>query len=161
MIEVHWEEFKQQAPGLAALGEERFGRTGLVLLGSLRRDGSPRISPVEPLIYSGKLYLGMMWQSRKALDLIRDNRCTVNSVVSDRHAGEGEFKVFGRAEEVKDLAEREGYSQVLYERIGFKPEEPEYHLFAIDIASASYAEVRDGEWHREFWSEDSRIPNRK
>jgi hypothetical protein len=76
---MHWEEFKQQAPQLAAKGEDRFDRAGLVLLGSLRRNGFPRISPVEPLIVHGKLYLGMMWQSRKALDLIRDPRCTITA----------------------------------------------------------------------------------
>ena len=77
-----WEDFKQSAPILAALGEERFQRTGLVLIATLRKDGWPRISPVEPLIADGHLYLGMMWQSRKALDLLRDPRCTVHSVVS-------------------------------------------------------------------------------
>jgi hypothetical protein len=42
-----WEEFKCDAQELAALGEERFERTGLVLLGTLRKDGWPRINPVE------------------------------------------------------------------------------------------------------------------
>ena len=45
----------------------------------------PRISPVEPLIADGHLYLGMMWRSRKALDLLRDPRCTVHSTVSERN----------------------------------------------------------------------------
>ena len=151
---MHWDEFKRQAPGLAALGEERFKRTGLALVGSLRRTGWPRISPVEPLIAHGKLYLGMMWQSRKALDLIRDPRCTVNSVVSNKNASEGEFKAFGRAIEVWDLEERESYGRALFEHIGIKPEEPEYHLFAIDLESVSYAEVRGEEWYREFWSQE-------
>ncbi len=71
-----WKELKRSDPGLAALGEERFERTGLVLIGTLRKNGWPRISPVEALIAGGHLYLGMMWQSRKALDLLRDPRCT-------------------------------------------------------------------------------------
>jgi hypothetical protein len=33
----------------------------------------------------------MMWQSWKALDLVRDPRCTVHSTISDRHTTEGEF----------------------------------------------------------------------
>ena len=88
-----WEEFKNAAPELAALGEERFEATGLVLVGSLRKNGWPRISPVEPLFADGQLYLGMMWQSRKALGLERDSRCTVHNTVADRDASEGEFKV--------------------------------------------------------------------
>jgi hypothetical protein len=66
-----WKEFRESAPEMAELGEERFERTGLVLVGTICRDGSPRISPVEPLITEGHLFLGMMWQSMKALDLLR------------------------------------------------------------------------------------------
>ena len=140
---------------MAAKGEDRFDRTGMVLLGSLRRNGFPRISPVEPLIAHGKLYLGMMWQSRKALDLMRDPRCTINSVVTDKNASEGEFKLFGRAVAVNDLAERGRYGEALLERLGIKAEAlDEYHLFAIDLATASYAEVRGEEWRREFWDEE-------
>ena len=73
-----------------------FERSGLVLLGTLRKNGWPRISPVEAYITDGHLYLGMMWQSRKALDLLRDPRCTVHSVVSKPDGSEGEFKVYGR-----------------------------------------------------------------
>ena len=142
---VIWQEFKLNASGLAALGEELFERTGLVLIGTLRKNGWPRISPVEPLIAEGHLYLGMMWQSQKALDLLRDPRCTVHSTVSDRDGGEGEFKIYGRAVDVQDLETRSRYADALYEKIGFRPEEPEYHLFSIDIESAAYAVIRDGE----------------
>ena len=94
---MDWEEFKRADPELAALGEERIEATGLVLLGTLRKNGFPRISPVEPLLTMGRLYLGMMWQSRKALDLLRDPRCTVHTTASDRHASEGEFSCTGLA----------------------------------------------------------------
>ena len=146
-----WGEFKRNAPELAAFGEERFDRTGLVLVATLRKNGWPRISPVEPLITDGHLYLGMMWQSRKALDLLRDPRCTVHSTISDRHGSEGEFKVYGRAVEILDLETRRRYSEALYEKIGVKPEEPEYHLFSIDIDSAAFAIIQDEEWHRKIW----------
>ena len=142
---VIWQEFKLNASELAALGEELFERTGLVLIGTLRKNGWPRISPVEPLIAEGHLYLGMMWQSQKALDLLRDPRCTVHSTVSDRDGGEGEFKIYGRAVDVQDLEMRSRYADASYEKIGFRPEEPEYHLFSIDIESAAYAVIRDGE----------------
>ena len=146
-----WEEFKGSDPDLAALGEERFERTGLVLLGTLRKNGWPRISPVEPLIADGHLYLGMMWQSRKALDLLRDPRCTVHNTVSNRDGSEGEFKVYGRAVEVRDSDMRQRYGDVLYEKMGWSPEEPEYHLFSVDIESVSYAIIQDGEWSRKLW----------
>ncbi len=94
---MNWNEFAQAAPDLAQAGEERFERWGLILLGSVRKDGTPRVSPVEPLIVGGELMLGMMWQSKKALDLLRDPRCLVHSIITDRKGNEGEFKLRGRA----------------------------------------------------------------
>jgi hypothetical protein len=134
---MNWEQFKGAAPKLASKAEELFEVSGVVLVGTIRKDGSPRISPVEPLIVDGELYLGMMWQSYKALDLLRDPRCTVHSAVRDRHASEGEFKLHGRASDVRDLEMRRRFCDALYEKIGWKPEEPDYHLFTVDIMSAA------------------------
>jgi hypothetical protein len=134
---MNWAEFSDAAPEMAKLGEERFERTGVVLVGSVRKDGSPRISPVEPLITQGHLLLGMMWQSKKALDLLRDPRCLVHSTICNRDGSEGEFKLRGRAVNVTDPGMRERYCEALYEKIAWRPEEP-YHLFSVDIESASF-----------------------
>ncbi|HEY7946266.1 MAG TPA: pyridoxamine 5'-phosphate oxidase family protein, partial [Acidimicrobiales bacterium] len=80
---VTWGQFEIAAGPLAAVARERFEGAGLVLVGTLRRRGWPRISPVEPLLLDGRLYLGMMWRSMKALDLERDPRCVVHSVVTN------------------------------------------------------------------------------
>ena len=71
---MNWQEFAQQDPKLAALGQERLDKNGLVMVGTLRKNGWPRISPVEPLFFNDQLYLGMIWRSQKALDLLRDPR---------------------------------------------------------------------------------------
>ena len=141
----------ERDPELAALGLERFEQTGLALVGTLRKNGWPRISPVEPVIAEGHLYLGMMWQSVKALDLLRDPRCTVHSTVSDRLGTEGEFKVYGRAVDVTDLTERACFAEALFEKIGWRPEEPDYHLFSVDIESAAWAIIREGERVQRVW----------
>ena len=146
-----WHQFATQAPELAALGEAQFARTGLALVGTLRRDGWPRISPVEPFIVDGELYLGMMWRSVKALDLLRDPRCVVHSTVSDREGTEGEFKVYGCAVEVTDLEERGRFGDAVYAAIGFRPEEPEFHCFAVAIESVAFSQIRDGEIHHLVW----------
>jgi len=146
-----WQEFASHAPELAALGEAQFARTGLALVGTLRRDGWPRISPVEPFIVDGQLCLGMMWRSVKALDLLRDPRCVVHSTVSDREGTEGEFKVYGRAVEVNDLEERRRFGEAVYAAIGYRPEEPEFHCFAIAIESVAFTQIRDGEMHHLVW----------
>src|SRR5204862_1916376 len=123
---------------LASLGEKRFERSGLCLVGTLRTDGSPRISPVEPYLAAGHLFLGMMPNSRKALDLLRDPRCVVHSVVSDREGTEGDFKLYGRAVDVKDPERRGRYREALRERLDWAPDEPNYHLFAIDVEAAGF-----------------------
>ena len=69
-----WRELTQGAPELARLGLARLHAAGLVMLGTLRRDGSPRISPVEPCITDGRLLVGAMTWSGKAADLRRDPR---------------------------------------------------------------------------------------
>ena len=103
---MNWSQFKQSAPDLASLAEERFQRHGLVLVGTLRRDGWPRISPVEPLIVEGVLYLGMTYRSHKALDLLSDPRITVQTIVSNKDGIEGEVKLYGRAEDVRSTETR-------------------------------------------------------
>ena len=140
---MDWAKFKQAAPELATLGEGLFERSGVVLVGTIRKDGSPRISPVEPLIAYGQLYLGMMWQSLKAFDLLRDPRCTVHSAVSDREGAEGEFKLHGRTVDIQDPETRQRYGDALYQKIGFRPEEPNYHLFSVDIVSAAFFITRE------------------
>lgn len=139
-----WAEFQAAAPGLAAKGEERFEATGLILLGSIRKDGRPRISPVEVVITDGRLYLGMMWQSKKARDLLRDPRCVVHNTISDRMGKEGEFKIYGQAVSVSDADDRERYCQALFAKIGWRPEGDEWHLFAIEIDEAVFQQFGAG-----------------
>jgi hypothetical protein len=76
--------------------------TSVALLGTLRRDGSPRISPVEPYLCEGQLLIGAMAWSQKAADLRRDPRYVLHSAVTGPDNGEGEFKVYGSAAEAGD-----------------------------------------------------------
>ncbi len=145
-----WREFATQVPELATLGEERMEKTGLILLGTVRKDGTPRISPVEPLLVDGELFLGMMWQSRKALDLLRDPRCLVHSVISDKDGKDGEFKLRGRAIDVEDPATRIRYGDALFAKINWRPEEP-YHLFSIEVESAAFVVFGDGQMRMKRW----------
>jgi len=134
---MNWYEFGAAAPELAALGERRFEQAGMALLGTLRKDGSPRISPIEAYIVDGELLLGMMWRSMKALDLLRDPRLVLHSATCDRHGADGDVKLYGRAVNVADPELRARYGDTLQAAIDWRPEEP-YHLFALDIQSAGY-----------------------
>jgi hypothetical protein len=143
-----WRDFEAADGELAAIGRERLEGPGLALVGTLRKDGWPRISPVEPVLEE-QLYLGMMWRSLKALDLLRDPRCVVHSVQADRAAAGGDFKVYGHAVDVRDPHERERYAQSLFERIEWRPE-GEFHLFAVDLTQIGFVTFR-GERRTRVW----------
>jgi hypothetical protein len=140
---MQWDAFAAAAPELARLGEERLRAKELCLVGTLRKNGWPRISPVEPEFVDGELLLGMMWQSPKALDLLRDPRIVVHSVVSERSGKEGDFKLYGRVVDVQDPDRRAAYRAAIKARIDWEPPEPNYHLFAIDIDSAGFVTFAD------------------
>ncbi len=139
-----WGTFRRSAPELVELADRRVGEARLVLLGTLRANGWPRISPVEPLVVDDELYLGMMWQSKKALDLLRDPRCVVHSVTAEESGTDGDVKVYGRAREVTDAGVRQRYGEALHAKIGWRPEGEEWHLFAVDVTEVGYFAVKDG-----------------
>ena len=139
-----WGTFRRSAPELAEVADARVGDADLILVGTLRANGWPRISPVEPLVVGDELYLGMMWQSRKALDLLRDPRCVVHSATADKAGTDGDVKVYGQAQAVGDADVKERYAQALEAKIGWRPEGEEWHLFAIDVLEVGYFAVREG-----------------
>jgi hypothetical protein len=95
---MHWSDVEKAQPRLAGLGQERLIGPGVVLVATIRQDGTARLSPVEPFVLDGDLWLYMMWRSAKARDLVRDPRILVHSVITSRDGAEGEFKVRGTAE---------------------------------------------------------------
>ncbi len=133
---MNWTQFQQQAPELAGLVFERFKATDLVMLGTLRPNGWPRISPIEWTIYEADLVLGGMWQSKKFLDLERDPRCAIHSTTQNKDGQEGDAKLYGRV--VPYPEERvEGYWQHIFAETGWRADGPA-HIYTIDIVEASY-----------------------
>lgn len=148
---MNWQEFETAVPELAATARDRFDQAGVVILGSLRKNGWPRLSPVESLVVDGELCLGMIWRSHKALDLLRDPRCTVHSAVASREGTDGDVKLYGRAVSTEDLEARRRYCDALYEKIGWKPEEPRFHVFAFNIETAGFTIVEGDEIVAKRW----------
>jgi hypothetical protein len=87
------------APAITQLGMARLNSARVALLGTPRRDGSPRISPIEPYLVEGQLVIGAMAWSAKASDLRRDPRYVLHSAVTGPDSGEGELKLYGSAAE--------------------------------------------------------------
>ena len=133
-----WAQFPEACPELSEIARARFARDQLVMVGTLRTDGWPRISPCEIDIAAGHLFLGMMWRSRKAIDLLRDPRLVVHSVTCNREGTDGDVKLSGRAVEVHDSALRSAFRRAILARIDWTPEEPSYHLFSVDIERVAY-----------------------
>jgi Pyridoxamine 5'-phosphate oxidase len=105
---MNWHQLEVAAPELARPGRERLERVGLAMLGTVRGDGSPRVSPVDPHFAKDELLFGVMSWSGKAHDLRRDPRCALHSATCDPENPEGELKVYGRAREVEDTDVRSG-----------------------------------------------------
>ena len=131
---MRWSELELEAPELAALGRERLDAARLVMLGTIRADGTPRISPVEPFLLEGNLLFGAMTRSAKARDLTRDPRCTVHSIVTAPNEGEGELKLFGRVEEVRDPALRNSSDEPWWVPLG----DDRALVFSVDIQRAVF-----------------------
>jgi hypothetical protein len=146
---MDWAAFAQASPELAALGRERFEHDELCMLGTLRSNGWPRISPCELDIVDRELLMGMMWQSPKARDLLRDDRCVLHSCTADRNGAEGDFKLYGHAHDVSEASVRDAYRAALRARIDWEPTGP-FHLFAVDVASAGFV-VFGGERYGVAW----------
>jgi hypothetical protein len=134
---MNWKSFQEMVPQLARLTGERFGRNGVALLGTLHKDGSPRISPVEPLFAEGELLVGLMWHSTKALDLLRDPRCTLHTAITSLEGTEGECKLDGRATEATDPVLQSQHLSIF--RQHWAEHAPQrFHVFALDVEHAAF-----------------------
>ena len=103
---ANWRDMELAAPEIARLGMARLTSARVALLGTLRRDGSPRISPIEPCFAQGQLLIGAMAWTRKAADLRRDPRYVLHSTVTGPDSGEGELKLSGAAAEADQTLRR-------------------------------------------------------
>ncbi len=100
-----WADFVADAPALSARVQERFAIRKHKTLATVRKDGSPRISGIEVEFAAGEIFLGMMPDSVKLRDLVRDPRLAVHSPTDDPPNGRprawpGEAKIAGQAAEV-------------------------------------------------------------
>lgn len=150
---MNWTAFAAAAPEIADEASRRFERTGLVLLGTIRADGWPRISPIEPYIADDSLFLTMMWRSTKALDLFRDPRCLVHTVVSSKDGHDGEVKLYGTATDVQDVEVRRLVGDAVEGRIKWRPPIDRAHYFRMDLHQAAYVVFDAKGAHVKVWRE--------
>jgi hypothetical protein len=125
-----WTAFAQEAPELAARALGYLDAHVHKTLATIRRDGAPRISGTETMLVDGDLWIGSMWQARKALDLQRDPRYALHSGSIDPPDWNGDAKLAGRVEEITDPERIEAIVQ------GHAPPGP-MHLFRLDVEEVS------------------------
>jgi hypothetical protein len=155
---TNWNDFEQAAPELAKEVRARFEATGLGLLATTRQDGFPRISPVEPSIFRGELWIGMMDASLKARDLQRDPRMALHAATVDKNVAEGDVKLTGRAIEVTDADEKRRFSADFSEANDYGPSEEEtFHLFKVDIVDVSCLKPAGDHLLIESWKPDQEV----
>lgn len=130
---TNWNTVTNDVPELAELVQRRFDTHGLGYLATLREDGAPRVSGIEQIFSDGEVWMGMMWHSRKALDLQRDGRCALHSANTDRNVAEGDARISGQAIEVTSDSALDRAREAFTEHTGNAPPEGPMHLFRIDI----------------------------
>lgn len=152
-VMTSWTDVERVVPELAAAVRERFEAHGLALLATLRQDGSPRISGIEPLFALGELWLGMMPGSRKAVDLLRDPRFALHSATIDKEVQAGDAKLSGRAIPVDDEPTIERFHDAFATRTGYRPPPGRFHLFRADIADLSTVHPAGDHLDIRWWRE--------
>jgi hypothetical protein len=131
-----WSEFEAAAPELAAAVRERLEAHRHKTIATIRRDGSPRISGTEAEIRDGELWIGSMWQARKAHDLQRDPRFALHSGSDEPDAWKGDAKLAGVVEEITD---RERVEEINGDNAPPGPS----HLFRLDLHEVSKVGLDD------------------
>jgi hypothetical protein len=142
-VPMRWSQLVAAQPRLAELGRERLVDPGIVLVVTTRGDGTPRLSPVEPLLWEDDLWLSMLLGSRKANDLLRDPRVLVHGIVTSRNGSLGEYKVRGEAVVEPSRTIHENYAEQVRSRIGWDPVPGQFHLFRMDIRDVSFIRYED------------------
>ena len=145
---MSWRALEEKNPELAAFGALRL-HGQVAYLATLRKDGSPRVHPMTPIIGQGHLFVFMEPTSPKGHDLRRDGRYALHCAVSDTSGAGGEFTVSGQAQFIDNLELR----ALAVQLAPYSPAE-RYILFEFSIESAT-STVYEGEGIiRQRWKQD-------
>lgn len=145
-----WNEFDAAEPELAGRARALLSCAMNGVLGTIRADGTPRLSGIDPFFFDGDLWIGSMPGARKGRDLVRDPRMALHGIPWESRRirdgaedpGDGDVKLTGRAVHVTDRAARER---------GMEPPSPS-DLFTIDLATVVVVSVVDDQLVIDRWS---------
>jgi hypothetical protein len=136
-------------PELAAFGKERL-HDRVAYLATIRKNGSPRLHPVRPIVSDKGLFTFMGMTSPKQHDLARDGRYVLHGTITNPDGGPWEFYEYyveGRGVLVEDPARRRiAIAATAY------PRDETFVLFELGVESAfSTVYGPDGQPVRRCW----------
>lgn len=150
-----WTDFAAAAPRIAEVFTRRHAATGnLCMLGTLRPDGFPRISPMEPRFLEGDLWLVGMPHTAKFADLQADPRFALHTATVDTQVSDGDAKLWGRVEDIRDEALHQRFAEAVYADIGLDLRGQRFDQFLrADIVGAASVAVGDEHMDVTTWRE--------
>lgn len=141
---VTWAEANRQAPAVAAAILARFMGHPHHVLGTLTRDGSPRLSGINVMYNDEVLWFGCMPASRKGDDIERDNRISLHSAPLLESLEGGDAVISGFARALRPDRVRT-----------WRPETPADGVFyEVDVSSLHLVEVRGEDLMITMWDTD-------
>jgi hypothetical protein len=149
---MRWSEIAANQPVLGAIAHDKLIKPGALLVGTVTRDGSARISGAEPLVMEDELWLSMMQTSMKARDLHRDPRILLHSLVNGPEAAP-EVKVRGSVVEETGRDVQERYAAAAGAELGWRPVVGQFALFRVDVRDVTYIgfDAETGAQHVARW----------
>ncbi|WP_069173086.1 pyridoxamine 5'-phosphate oxidase family protein [Streptomyces griseus] len=112
MTPSSWHDFHAAEPVFADTVRKRFQQYKHHVLATVRKDGSPRVTGLEVEFRLDHLWLGMMPNSRKAVDLLRDPRFALQANPGpDATMADGDVRISGRAVKVTDPGVRARFAE--------------------------------------------------
>jgi hypothetical protein len=146
-------------PDLAGRARAILSSTPNAVLGTVRRDGSPRLSGADAHFHDGQLRIWSMPGARKGQDLRRDPRVALHSIPWDSRrlrdgaddVGLADAKISGRAVLTTDADERSAFRAWFTSDRGYEPPD-DWDLFTIDIDALTVVSVDEGNLVVDRWS---------
>jgi Pyridoxamine 5'-phosphate oxidase len=127
-----WNAFAESAPELAELGLKLLNQYGAAFLATVRKDGSPRLHPVVPIVTEGRLFV--FCGGPKVYDLRRDGRYNLHALIG---RDDTEFLVAGRALYVNDdRTIRAAVARAAPYKVPVDPSDLTHQLFHFNIERA-------------------------
>jgi hypothetical protein len=150
---VTWSAFAGEAPSIAEIFVRRHDATGnLCMLATLRSDGYPRISPMEPTIFGDHLVLVGMPNTTKFRDLDRDPRFCLHTATVDPYVSEGDAKLWGEVTNLQDADMHQHFANDLFENTGMDLRGQVFDPFYVaDLTSASAIVIEDSQLKITIW----------